>query len=246
MGIKLIYDNQALKLHIALTKLRKPEYTKLSMLDAFSDFFGIDKANTALITSNISKLHHQIYEIKNFCIGMTFLTKQFEKWSPPINTTFINIHLPSPHKNFIQGYSIEDLFLLENTHDALLDKYNHYKIIDQNIVDEVIKSLHEKLLETLQSNASDKVKLYLQTQLNTLIDNLKNYNLFGLEEVHQTIDSTIGHIVTDKDYQSYAQTTEGKNLFEVLLKITGLLEITESATQSILNIQQLIQIGVGG
>lgn len=245
-GQKLIYDNQALKLHTALINLRRHPLRNGRMLDVFADFFKVDKENPSCITQNISQLHNHIFEIKKFCTGTTFLEKQYNKWSSPINQTFLNIHLPSSHSNFVNGFNDEHLFLLETTHDALVDKYQHYKQLDQILIDELIQSLNAKLTETLKSQASDKVKLYIQHQLQSLINNLENYNYLGLQNIHKTIDSTIGHIVTDQDFKAYAQTSEGKNLFGDLLKITGLLEITESATQSILNIQQLIQISIGG
>lgn len=244
--MKLIYDNQALKLHTALIKLRKHPLRSGRTLDVLSDFFKVDIENVPLITQSISQLHNHVFEIKNFCTGVTFLEKQYNKWSGPINQAFLNIHLPSNYSNFLSSFNDEHLFLLETTHDALVDKYRHFKLIDQSLIDDLIQSLNDKLTETLQSQASDKVKLYVKKQLQTLINDLENYNFLGLENIHKTIDSTIGHIVTDSDYKAYAQTTEGKNLFGELLKITGLLEITESATQSLLNIQQLIQIGVGG
>ena len=241
--MKLIYDNQALKLHTALVNLQKHPLRNGRTLDVLADFFKVDLENVPLITQNLSKLHSHVLEIKKFCIGITFLEKQYNKWSGPINQDFLNIHLTSNYSNFINSFNNEHLFLLETTHDALMDKYNHFKLIDQNIIDDLIQSLNIKLIETLHSQASDKVKLYVKKQLQSLINNLENYNFLGLENIHRTIDSTIGHIVTDSDYKAYVQTAEGKNLFEELLKITGLLEITESATQSLLNIQQLIQTG---
>lgn len=245
MGTKLIYDNQALKLHNALTKLRAHGLANRKMIDVFAEFFEVDKENPALITHNISKLHQQVFDIKKFCIGTVFLEKQYNKWSLPICQSFQSIHLHTSHSNFINGYNTEHLFLIETTHDAIVEKYDHYKILDQNILNEVIQLLDDRLSAILQSEASDNVKLYIQTQINMLINNLKNYEVFGLNDFHKTIDSTIGHIVTNKEYQSYSQTQEAKSFFNELLKITGMLEITESATQSILNTQQLIQSIIG-
>lgn len=238
----MIYDNQASKLHQALLKLYSPHLANTQMLNVFADFFELDKNNPAVILENIAKLHKQILEIKLFCDGTTSLEKQFNKWSKPINQAFLSVNLLSRHSQFINNYTNDDLFLLDTTHDALVEKYQHYKIIDQQTLDELIQNLSNQLDAILQSDTSDKVKNYIQTQISTLIKNLKEYNLYGIKEIHQTIDSTIGHIITDEEYSSYIQqTSQGKSFLDELIKVGAVLQILECSTQITLNFQQLIQ-----
>lgn len=212
------------------------------MLRVFSDFFKIDENNPAEILENIAKLHKQILEIKLFCNGTISLEKQFNKWSKPINQAFLNVNLLTRHSQFINSYTDEHLFLLETTHDALVEKYQSYKIIDQQTLDGLILNLSNQLNSILESNASEKVKNYIYIQITSLIKNIKEYNLYGIKEIHQSIDETIGHIITDQEYSSYIkQTSEGKSFLDELLKVGAVLQILESGSQIALNFQQIIQ-----
>lgn len=239
----MIYDNQALKLHRALTELRSTRSPNNAiMLNVFSEFFKLDPNEPAIILENIVKLHKQISEIKSFCDGTIFLEKQFNKWSQPINKAFLSVNLLSHYSNFKSCYTDEDLFLLETTHDAIIDKYQHFKNIDQQTLDELILNLSNLLEEVVLSEASSKVKDYIKIQINTLIKNLNEYHLYGIRDIHQTIDSTLGHIITDEDYKVYVQETQqGTSLLNELIKIGVVLQILESGSQVALNFQQFIQ-----
>ena len=98
----MIYDNQALRLHNALSKLRTfPDVTRLS--DSFSSTLNLEKNNLPKIYSGIGQIYEYLDQIEECAKAYPSITKQFSMWSPKIIQAFLSLNINSYTSVFTQN-----------------------------------------------------------------------------------------------------------------------------------------------
>lgn len=236
----MIYDNEALRLYEALQKLKNISgNTKLS--DAFALVLQVDTNNLSKILIGIGQLNAYVDSIAQSCKDSPSIALQFERWSPRINRSFSNIHINNHLSQFTQYYDDEVLFLIKTTHLALTERLEHKVILEKEKIDQLIQELEELKQNFESKEVSHSVKSYILSQLNQLIINLKQYEILGTSNIQDTIESSIGHLITSKEYANFMQTdTLGKSLLDKLVAIGAVLQIIESGTQILVNTQQYL------
>lgn len=236
----MIYDNEALRLHETLQKLKTINgNTRLS--DAFALTLQVDSKDLSKVLIGIGQLSAHVDKIAQYCKDSPSITLQFERWSPKIHQAFSTIHINNALSQFTQYYNEDVLFLIQTTHLALTERLKHKIILEKEKIDQLIIDL-EKLKQDFESkDISLSVKSYIFNQLNDLINNLKQYEILGASNIQNTIESSIGHLITSDDYANFMKTDPlGKSLLDKLVAIGAGLQIIESGTQILVNTQQYL------
>ncbi|MDN5511939.1 MAG: hypothetical protein L0G64_06405 [Acinetobacter sp.] len=236
----MIYDNEALRLHETLQKLKTISgNTRLS--DAFAVVLQVDAKNLSKVLIGIGQLNTYVDSIAQYCKDSPSIALQFERWSPKINQAFSTIHINNALSQFTQYYNEEVLFLIKTTHLALTERIEHKIILEKEKIDQLIVELEELKQDFESKDISPSVKSYILNQLNELINNLKQYEILGSSNIQGTIESSIGHLITSDEYANFMKTDPlGRSLLDKLVAIGAGLQIIESGTQILVNTQQYL------
>lgn len=231
------YDNPAHRL-LFLLKQGQGFNTSLTCREAWDKIFETN-GNLPLLLSRLGKSmelpNHVVEMFGDMYPGQTNLCNH---WKGKITFAFAHQNLQANWSNFISSIdsvSIDMLSLVATMIDTKLLS----KTFDVEEISKVKTSLQEVYDEVLNSDIADELKAFITRKLREIITSIDEYRLTGLAPILDSVDSSIGHCVTNRAYHSFIKEEAlGKKLETVLTStansitvLTGLPQLATSIIQ---------------
>ena len=142
-----------------------------------------------------------------------------------LNAAFDAQNLNGQWNAFISQIDDHTIIYLEMLAD-LLETQNKNKLLNDDEVNKVLENLRTVCNEIISADINSELKKYLLRKIRSLISSIEEYQLTGLNSILDSLDSSIGHLVTNKDYRDFVQTTDlGKKVINVISLVSSVITI---------------------
>lgn len=232
------YDNPAARL-LNLLQIGKQKAKNTTCRVVWEELLDT-QGNPPLLMSRLGK----VMELPQLIIGA--LQESFPDqgntwahWEGQVNAGFMTQNLNATWESFVNHIDEHTIIYLRMTADLLAARSNT-KLIADDSLDSIRKDLLAVLNQVLESDQPSEVKKYIVRNLRRMIASIEEYRLTGALPLLDAIDTTIGHMVFDKEYKSFLRDTElGKRLLDTLASMANVVTVAVGIPQLSLAIAQL-------
>lgn len=233
------YDNVAVRLLNILNKGREVP-NNVNCREAWSKLLGV-------------KDNSELYYRLGIVMGMPIILAQevedlFPAQKKPVNyiknrlnSAFNAQNLNGQWNSFIHPIDDHTITYLEILAD-LLETQNRNKLLDDEDVNRVLENLQSVCDEVISTNMDSDLKKYLLRKIRSLISSIEEYQLTGINNIVDSLDSSIGHLVTNKNYRDFVQDTDlGKKVMDAISLTASIITVAIGAPEIAYSLNLLLE-----
>jgi hypothetical protein len=232
-------DNVLGRLYNIISSLKKTQYASLPNTEhAFSKVFSIEVNNTALIYQSYAELFKMcligIEEIKKL------QPKNCQKYINTLNEVISGLSkiyfnsssnvMNNGMEKFVSYFDEVKMSSLENCADYL-SEHTSEELIEEEKLQQLVKDLEELIEYVYSCNLNTELRNIIIAQLNSTRESLLKYKLFGTEGIRNSMASTVGTLVLNKNEikDNNLALEIIKNVFTVMGKINTVISAKKNA-----------------
>ena len=208
----------------------------------FKNALNIDTTNRYEILRLRSKLAEYVYELADFIENQHGELKLGSSWSTAIidllscSLELNNAQLQALAKELFPYGKLSLGLLVSLTNQTLI---KHENVTKEQL--EIIRDQADELIDSLlNSNLHSDVKSYMVKQLRKLIDGIDYYQIYGNEGLLEILEESLGHTLTNKNYQEYMKNEESNKWRVFLNDVSTTLATSESLLSIGMTLQKFI------
>lgn len=158
-----------------------------------------------------------------------------------LNTAFSGQNLSESWNSFIRFIDDHTITYLEMFAD-LLETQNKNKLLNNEDVNRVLENLRSVCEEVISTNIDSDLKKHLLRKIRSLISSIEEYQLTGINNIVDSLDSSIGHLVTNKNYREFVQDTDlGKKVMDAISLTASIITIAIGAPEIAYSLNLLLE-----
>ncbi len=228
---KMQSDNPAARLYSILEDGKKISPNS-ACRTAWQELLNVDSDDQALLMSRLGKfmeLPNQVIEAIKSDFPMQI--KTCDHWNSQVNKAFMVQNINDKWASFINHIDDHALAYLSMTTE-LIQTVSETKLLDENEIEKIRNSINDVLEETMKSDISNEIKIYISKWLHKLLINIDEYRITGAQPIMDGVETMFGHAFSDSEYRKYlSETNSGKSLVNVLAVIASSITIVLGVPQ---------------